>query len=77
MKKECGESESIWNYKMRMSLDTVTEIKTRRLEWLGHVILTEDTRTLKTILNTKAEGRRGVRRPKLRWFDEAEAPIKL
>jgi hypothetical protein len=59
-----------------MSLDTVTKIETRILEWLGHVIITEDTRTPKTILNTKPEGRRGVRRPKLRWLDEPETAIK-
>jgi hypothetical protein len=59
-----------------MPLDTVTEIKTKRSEWLGHVTITEYTRTPKTILNTKPEAERGVGRPKLRWLDEAEAPIK-
>jgi hypothetical protein len=41
------------------SRDIVTEIKIRRLEWLGHVIRMEDTRIPKMIFNTKPEGTLG------------------
>jgi hypothetical protein len=58
------------------SPDIVTEIKIRRLEWLGHVIGMEDTHIPKMIFNTKPKGRRGVGRPKLRWLDDVEAAIK-
>jgi hypothetical protein len=39
-----------------MSPDNVTEIKVKRLEWLGHVIRMEDTRLPKMIFNAKPEG---------------------
>jgi hypothetical protein len=58
------------------SLDIVTEIKVRRLEWLGHVVRTEDTRLPKMVFNAKPEGKRGVGRPRLRWLDDDEADIK-
>jgi hypothetical protein len=54
----------------------VTEIKVRRLEWLGHVIRMEDIRLPKMVFNAKPEGRRGVGRPRLRWLDDVEADIK-
>jgi hypothetical protein len=58
------------------SPDIVAEIKVRRLEWLGHVVRMEDTRLPKMVFNAKPEGRRGVRRPRLRWLDDVEADIK-
>jgi hypothetical protein len=61
---------------MYKSPDIVTEIKVRRLEWLGHVIRMEDTRLPKMVLNAKPEGRREVERPRLRWLDDVEADIK-
>jgi hypothetical protein len=54
----------------------VTGIKIRRFKWQGHVIRMGDTRIPKIIFNTKPEGRRGVRRHKLRWLDDVEADIK-
>jgi hypothetical protein len=38
-----------------MSPDIVTEIKVRRLEWLGHVIRMEDTCLPKMVFNAKPE----------------------
>jgi hypothetical protein len=61
---------------MYKSPDIVTEIKVRRLEWLGHVIRMEDTRLPKMVFNAKPEGRRGVGRPRLRWLDDVEVDIK-
>jgi hypothetical protein len=40
--------------------DIVTEIKVRRLEWLGHVAGMEDTGLPETVFTAKPEGRRGV-----------------
>jgi hypothetical protein len=60
---------------MYKSPDIVTDIKVRRLEWLGYVVRMEDTRLLKMVLNAKLEGRRTVGRPRLRWLDD-EADIK-
>jgi hypothetical protein len=61
---------------MYKSPDIVTEIKVRRLEWLGHVVRMEDTHLPKMVFNAKPEGRRGVGRPRLRWLDDVEADIK-
>ena len=40
------------------SQDIVTVIKIRRLEWLGHVIRMNETRSVKKIVEGKLEGRR-------------------
>jgi hypothetical protein len=57
------------------SPDIVTEIKIRRLEWLGQVIRMEDTPIPKITPNTEPEGRRGVGRPKLRLLGDVEGDI--
>jgi hypothetical protein len=58
------------------SQDIVTVIKIRRLEWLGHVIRMNETRSVKKILEGKSEGRRGRGRPKLRWINDVEADLR-
>jgi len=37
----------------------VTAVKIRKLEWLGHVIRMNETRSVKRIYEGKLEGRRG------------------
>jgi hypothetical protein len=61
---------------MYKSPDIVTEIKVRRLEWLGHVVRMGDTHLPKIVFNAKPEGRRAVERARLRWLDDVEADIK-
>jgi hypothetical protein len=61
---------------MHKSSDIVTEIKVRRLEWLGHVVRVEEISLPKIVFNAKPEGRYVVGRPKLRWLDDVEADIK-
>jgi hypothetical protein len=46
--------ELIKKYK---SLDIVTVIKIRKLEWIGHVIRNNETRSVKKIFEGKLEGR--------------------
>ena len=48
--------ELITKYK---SQDIVTVTKIRRLEWLGHAIRLNETRSVKKIFEGKLEGRRG------------------
>jgi hypothetical protein len=69
-KMESG--ESITKYK---SQDIVTVIKIRRLEWLGHVIRMDETRSVK-IFEGKLEGRRGRGRPRLRWINDVEDDLR-
>jgi hypothetical protein len=61
---------------MYKSPDIVTEIKVRRLEWLGHVRM-EDTRLPKMVFSAKPEGRCGVGRRRPRWLDDVEADVKV
>jgi hypothetical protein len=75
--------KGIWRIRSNLEIqniykspDIMTEIKVKRLEWLGHVVRMEDTRLPKMVFKTKPEGRRGVRRPRLRWLDDVEADIK-
>jgi transcription termination factor 2 len=63
-------------HNMYKSLHIVTEIKVRRLEWLGHVIRMEDTRLPKMVFIAKPEDTHGVGRPRLRRLDDVEADIK-
>ena len=74
-KKENGQwriktnTELITKYK---SQDIVTVIKIRRLEWLGHVIRMNETRSVKKIFEGKLEGRRGRGWSRLRWINDVE-----
>jgi hypothetical protein len=56
--------------------DTVTVMKIRRLEWIGHVIRMNETRSIKKIFEGKLEGRRGRGRPRLRWLDDVEDDLR-
>ena len=58
------------------SQDIVTVIKIRRLEWFGHVIKMNETRSVKKIFEGKLEGRRGRGRPRLRWIDDVEDDLR-
>jgi hypothetical protein len=50
--------------------DILTEIKSRRREWLGHVLRTESSRVSQQILDGRPEGKRSFGRPRLRWLDD-------
>jgi transcription termination factor 2 len=65
--------ELITKYK---SQDIITVIKVRKLEWLGHIIRMDETRSVKKIFEGKIEGRRGRRRPRLRWINEVEDNLR-
>jgi hypothetical protein len=54
------------------SQDIINVIKIRRLEWLGHIIRMDETRSVKKICEGKFEGRRGRGRPRLRWINDVE-----
>jgi transcription termination factor 2 len=56
--------------------DIVNVIKIRRLEWLGHVVRMNETRSVKKIFGGKLEGRRGRGRPRLRWINDVEDDLR-
>jgi hypothetical protein len=62
-------AEMIPKYK---SQNIITVIKIRRLEWLGHVVRMDETRSVKKIFEGKLEGRRGRGRPRLRCINDVE-----
>ena len=53
----------------------MTVIKIRRLEWLGHLIRMNETRSVK-IFEGKLEGRRGRGQPRLRWINDVEDDLR-
>jgi hypothetical protein len=50
----------------------VTVIKNRRLEWLGHIIRINETRSVKKIFERNLEGRRG----RLSWINDVEGDLR-
>jgi len=46
------------------------------LEWLGHVIRMNETRSVKKIFEGKLEGRRGRGRPRLRRINDVEDDLR-
>jgi transcription termination factor 2 len=65
--------ELITKYK---SQDILTVIKIRRLEWLGHVVRMDESRSVKRIFEGKLEGRRGRGRPRLRCINDVEDDLR-
>ena len=57
---------------MYKDLDIVTDIKHKKLEWIGHVVGMDHGRTVKKILESKSEGSRKRGRPRLRWLKDVE-----
>jgi hypothetical protein len=46
----------------------VAEIKSRIIEWLGHVLRMESSRVPQKIMDGRPEGKISIERPKLRWL---------
>ena len=51
-------------------------IKIQRLEWLGHVVRMNETRSVKKIFEGKLEGRRSRGRLRLRWITDVEDDLR-
>jgi hypothetical protein len=75
--------QGVWRIRTNLELqnvyrspDIVTEIKVRRLKWLGHIIRMDGARMAKKAFVSKPEGRRDIGRPKLRSLDDVEDDIK-
>jgi hypothetical protein len=55
--------------------DIISEMRNRRLRWLGHVERMPEERAMKMFKNTP-EGRRSVKKPRNLWFDDVENGLK-
>jgi len=56
-------------------LDIAADIKTKRFEWIGHVVIMDQGRTCK-IFESKLEGSRNRRRPRVRWLEDVEKDVR-
>jgi hypothetical protein len=63
-------------YAFYEDMGIITFIKVGRLKWAGHVVLMNQQRPAKRILNAKPEGRRKRTRPKLRLEDGVVSNVK-
>jgi hypothetical protein len=75
--------KGVWRIRTNLELqnvywspDVVTEIKVRRLEWLGHIIGMDGACMAEKVFVSKPVGRRDIGRPKFRWLDDVEDDIK-
>jgi hypothetical protein len=59
------------------NIDIVTDIKPRRVEWLGYLISAENNRIPRIVLDSKVDGKSKGGRPKLRWSDDVQADLKI
>jgi hypothetical protein len=56
--------------------DINEEIRSTRLEWLGHVARMEQNRMVKTVREEQPGGRRKTGGPRKRWMDDYEEDLK-
>jgi hypothetical protein len=55
----------------------IAEIKSKKLECLGHVVRVEENRTVKRVFEGHSGGRRKTGRPRKRWLDDIEEALRL
>jgi hypothetical protein len=56
--------------------DIVSEVKSRRLRWAGHVLRRREESQLKRFSKNNPEGRRPSGRPKQRWWDQVRLDMQ-
>ena len=79
-KQENGTWRKRYNYELYEifnETNTVNYIKVKRLAWAGHLVPTNNDRTLKKIFNTKPHRTRSFGRPKLRWEDGVDQDMRI
>jgi hypothetical protein len=86
LKKICGTKKEgnewkIRNYQelrnMYGQLGVIAEIKSKRLECLGHVLKMKENRIVKRVFEGHPSGRRNTGRPRKRWLDDIEKDLRL
>ena len=58
-------------------LDMVADIKKTTLEWIGHVVITDQGRAVKKIFESEPEGSRKRGRPRLRWLEDVNKDLPV
>jgi hypothetical protein len=67
------------NYTKYLMIQTLS-IASKLKEWqarAGHLMCTNDNRTINKIFNTKLDGVRRVGRPKMRWEDGVDQDMRI
>jgi hypothetical protein len=57
-------------------LDSIRGIEKERLEWVGPVVRKDHGRVFKKIFENKAEGKRRMGKPRLRWSEDIEIHLR-
>ena len=60
---------------MHSSPNIITNLKSRRLRWAGHVARVEQSRNAYRVLVGKPEGKRRLGRPRRRWEDNIKMDL--
>ena len=75
--------QGIWrmriNEKLRGSwkdLDILTDIKKKRLEWIGHVVRMDQGSRVKKMFESKPKGSRRRGKPRFRWLVDVEKDLR-
>jgi hypothetical protein len=63
-------------HKLYSSPNIIRMIKSRRMRWVGHLSRMGAKRNAYRILVGKAEGRRPLGRPRLRWVDNIKMDLR-
>jgi hypothetical protein len=63
-------------YQLYKDLDLVTEIKKRKLHWIGHVERMEESRISVKLIHSNSQGRRRTGRPRNRWVEDVEEDLR-
>jgi hypothetical protein len=61
---------------LHKDLDTVANIKKKRLEWIGHLVRMGQGKTVKKIFLSKPEGSRRWKRSRMRWLEDVEKGLR-
>lgn len=56
--------------------DIINYIKSKRIQWLGHIERMDNSRGTKKIFKGQCQGQRKRGRPRKRWIDEVEKDLK-
>ena len=74
--------DGFWRIRMNYELndlmknaDIVRFVKSKRMDWLGHVMRMKGKRIPKIVLEWKPTGRRNRGRPRKRWIEDIEEDI--
>jgi hypothetical protein len=58
-------------------LGIIAEIKSKRLEWLGHVVRMKENRMVERVFESHPGERRKTGRLRKRWLDDIEEHLRL